>query len=133
MERHEPHDVAAANDADHFAPAHHRHAPNAPLNQQEAEKTPLQKKLDELTKVFVLLGGIAIALVIVFGLLRGESIDTLFLTGVALTIASIPTKNAAPVTGITRMSPPGRFCKRSVLNRCPMLPAQKNSSGLATE
>ena len=72
------------------------------LNETEAQLTPLQKKLDELTKIFIALGGVAIAAVIGFGLLRDESLETLFITGVALAVACIPT--GLPVVVTTLLS-----------------------------
>ena len=50
----------------------------------KAEKTPLQRQLDSLSKIIATIAGIALALVVVLGLVRGESFETLFITGVAL-------------------------------------------------
>src|SRR4051794_24530959 len=55
------------------------------------DKTPLQKQLDGLSKIIAVIAGIALIFVVVLGLLRGESFDTLFITGVALAVAAIPT------------------------------------------
>ena len=85
------------------------------LNQTEAEKTPLQKKLEELTRVFILLGGIAIVAVIVLGLFRGEDLETLFITGVALAIACIPT--GLPVVVTTLLSLGTRELARTARHR----------------
>jgi Ca2+-transporting ATPase len=57
----------------------------------EADKTPLQKQLDSLSKIIATIAGIALVLVVLLGLARGESFDTLFITGVALAVAAIPT------------------------------------------
>ncbi|HEU4539813.1 MAG TPA: HAD-IC family P-type ATPase, partial [Jiangellaceae bacterium] len=61
------------------------------LSKTEAEKTPLQKQLDGLSKIIATIAAIALVLVILLGLARGESFDTLFITGVALAVAAIPT------------------------------------------
>ncbi|MGH3456359.1 MAG: HAD-IC family P-type ATPase, partial [Nocardioidaceae bacterium] len=61
------------------------------LAETEADKTPLQKQLDGLSKVIAFIAAVALVLVVVLGLIRGESFDTLFITGVALAVAAIPT------------------------------------------
>ena len=61
------------------------------LSKTEADKTPLQKQLDSLSKIIAAIAGAALVLVVILGLVRGESFDTLFITGVALAVAAIPT------------------------------------------
>ena len=80
----------------------------AMLNEQEAEKTPLQKKLAGLSKIlgFVALG--ACALIFLIGLLHGLDKTQLLLTAVSLAVAVIPEGLTAIVTivlalGVTRM------------------------------
>ena len=70
------------------------------LANTESEKTPLQKQLDSLSKIIAIIAGIALALVIGLGLLRDESFDTLFVTGVTLAVAAIPTGLPAVVTAL---------------------------------
>src|SRR3954471_1341512 len=67
------------------------------------DKTPLQKQLDGLSKIIAVIAGIALIFVVVLGLLRGESFDTLFITGVALAVAAIPTGLPAVVTALLSM------------------------------
>ena len=63
----------------------------AMLNATETDKTPLQKKLDELTKVITLIAGIALIVIVVVGVARDQSRHELFITGIALAVAAIPT------------------------------------------
>ncbi|HEY3200409.1 MAG TPA: HAD-IC family P-type ATPase, partial [Actinomycetes bacterium] len=70
------------------------------LARTETDKTPLQKQLDDLSKIIAIIAGIALALVVLIGLARGESLDTLFITGVALAVAAIPTGLPAVVTAL---------------------------------
>src|SRR6185312_17418058 len=54
-------------------------------------KSPLQLELDGMTKVFGLLAFIAVAVIAIFGIVRGQDITTLVLLCIATAIASIPT------------------------------------------
>src|SRR5690349_20531334 len=58
------------------------------LANTQATKTPLQKQLDSLSKIIASIAGVALVLVVLLGLARGESFDTLFITGVALAVAA---------------------------------------------
>jgi Ca2+-transporting ATPase len=79
------------------------------LAKTEAEKTPLQRQLDGLSKIIASIAGLALVLVVVLGLARGETFETLFVTGVTLAVAAIPTGLPAVVTALlsigTRRSP----------------------------
>src|SRR3954452_924370 len=52
------------------------------LANTETSKTPLQKQLDALSKIIASIAAVALVLVVLLGLARGESFDTLFVTGV---------------------------------------------------
>ncbi len=54
-------------------------------------RSPLQQELDGMTKVFGSVAWLAVAVIAVFGIARGESLDTLLLLCVSTGIASIPT------------------------------------------
>jgi P-type Ca2+ transporter type 2C len=60
------------------------------LRAQETQKTPLQIQLDHLGHTLAKLAGVIVALVFAIGLVRGEDVGELFLTAVALAVASIP-------------------------------------------
>lgn len=74
----------------------------------EDQQTPLQKKLDHLGKLIVY-GCIAVcAIVSVTGILRGEDIFTMLLSGISLAVAAVPEGLPAIVTislalGVQRM------------------------------
>src|SRR5690348_12643084 len=57
----------------------------------QRSKSPLQLELDGMTKVFGLLAFIAVAVIAVFGIVRGQDITTLVLLCISTAIASIPT------------------------------------------
>ena len=70
--------------------------------------TPLQRRLQQLGKVLVLLSLLIVGIVVVTGLVRGEPLYQMFLTGVSLAVAAIPEGLPAIVTialalGVQRM------------------------------
>jgi Ca2+-transporting ATPase len=73
------------------------------LSGVEQEKTPLTKQLDQLTVIITILAAVALVLIVVLGLARGEDFDTLFLVGISLAIAAIPTGLPAVVTMLLSM------------------------------
>src|SRR6188768_3476650 len=87
------------------------------LNQVEDEKTPLTKQLDQLTVMITAAAAVALVLVVVLGLARGQSFDSLFLMGISLAIAAIPTGMPAVVTtllslGTQQLAEKGAIIKR---------------------
>jgi Ca2+-transporting ATPase len=54
-------------------------------------RSPLQRELDGMTKVFGLLAFLAVAVIAIFGLVRGQDTTTLVLLCISTAIASIPT------------------------------------------
>ena len=69
------------------------------LSQVQQEKTPLTRQLDQLTVLLTIMAGAALALVVVLGLIHGDDFDELFLIGISLAVAAIP-------TGLPRSSRP---------------------------
>jgi Ca2+-transporting ATPase len=54
------------------------------------QKSPLQKELDGMTKVFGAVAWLAVAVIAIFGIIRGQDTDTLLLLCISTAIASIP-------------------------------------------
>ncbi len=87
------------------------------LSGVEQEKSPLTKQLDQLTVIITIMAAAALALIIVLGLARGDDFDSLFLTGITLAIAAIPTGLPAVVTmllsvGTQQLAEQGAIVKR---------------------
>ena len=87
------------------------------LSGVEQEKTPLTKQLDQLTVIITIMAAAALALIVILGLARGEDFDTLFLVGITLAIAAIPTGLPAVVTmllsvGTQQLAERGAIVKR---------------------
>ncbi|WP_160686123.1 calcium-translocating P-type ATPase, PMCA-type [Clostridium sp. C2-6-12] len=74
----------------------------------EEEKSPLNKRLDSLGKVLVVICLVICGIVTAMGIIRGNDITEMFLLGVSLAVAAIPEGLAAIVTvslalGVSRM------------------------------
>ena len=87
------------------------------LNKTESDKTPLQKQLDKLTMIIAALAGMAFILMVIMGLNNGQSLDAIFVAGVALAISAIPTGLPAVVTtmysmGVRALADQGAIVKR---------------------
>ncbi|MBC7743675.1 MAG: cation-translocating P-type ATPase, partial [Flavobacterium sp.] len=68
------------------------------LEQTEANKTPLQKNLDNLTKWLGLISVILAAMLSGLGIMKGHSINEMFIWGIAIIVAVIPEALPAVVT-----------------------------------
>ena len=82
----------------------------------EDDQTPLQKRLDHLGKVLAGIAFVLVAVMFVFGMLRGESFETMLLTSVSLAVAAIPEAMPAVVT-IALSLGAQRMLKRNALIR----------------
>jgi P-type Ca2+ transporter type 2C len=87
------------------------------LSGVEQEKTPLTKQLDQITVLITIMAAAALVLIVVLGLARGDDFDSLFLVGISLAIAAIPTGLPAVVTmllsaGTRELANKGAIVKR---------------------
>jgi P-type Ca2+ transporter type 2C len=80
------------------------------------EQTPLQRRLDQLGRTLAVVGLIIAGLIFVLGLLRGEALTHMLLTGVSVAVAIVPEGLPAVVT-ITLALGAQRMLKRKALIR----------------
>ncbi len=78
------------------------------IHEAVEDQTPLKRRLEQLGKVLVLLSLLIVGIVVITGLIRGEPLYQMFLTGVSLAVAAIPEGLPAIVTialalGVQRM------------------------------
>jgi P-type Ca2+ transporter type 2C len=99
----------------------------------KAEKTPLQRQLDGLSKIIATIAGIALVLVVVLGLIRGESFDTLFITGVALAVAAIPTGLPAVVTALLSIGTREIARRNAIVKRLPAVETLGSTSAICSD
>ncbi|HEU4399435.1 MAG TPA: HAD-IC family P-type ATPase, partial [Actinomycetota bacterium] len=99
----------------------------------EADKTPLQKQLDGLSKIIATIAGIALVLVVILGLVRGQSFDTLFITGVALAVAAIPTGLPAVVTALLSIGTREIARRNAIVKRLPAVETLGSTSVICSD
>ncbi|HET7513836.1 MAG TPA: cation-translocating P-type ATPase, partial [Gaiella sp.] len=103
------------------------------LGRVEQEKTPLTRQLDQLTVVITTMAAIALALVVVLGLIRGESFDDLFLVGISLAIAAIPTGLPAVVTTVLSLGTQALAAKGAIVKRLRSVETLGSTSAICSD
>lgn len=93
------------------------------------ERTPLQRRLDQLGRTLAVVGLVIAGLIFVLGLLRGEALTHMLLTGVSVAVAIVPEGLPAVVT-ITLALGAQRMLKRKALIR--KLPAVETLGSVTT-
>jgi Ca2+-transporting ATPase len=83
----------------------------------EQEKTPLAKQLDQLTIIITIAAAAALALVVAIGLYRDKSFDEMFLLGISLAIAAIPSGLPAVVTSLLSLGTQDLAQKGAIIKR----------------
>jgi Ca2+-transporting ATPase len=73
------------------------------LTSVKRTRSPLQRELDALTRVLGLIAWLAVAFIVVVGLMRGMPASELLLLGTAMAISAIPTGLPAFVSGLLSM------------------------------
>jgi Ca2+-transporting ATPase len=103
------------------------------LGQVQQEKTPLTRQLDQLTVVITTMAAIALVLVILLGLIRGESFDDLFLIGISLAIAAIPTGLPAVVTTVLSLGTQVLAAKGAIVKRLRSVETLGSTSAICSD
>ncbi|MGK7392363.1 MAG: cation-translocating P-type ATPase [Candidatus Cyclobacteriaceae bacterium M2_1C_046] len=95
----------------------------------ETQKTLLQRKLDQLGKWLAAAGGVAAVLVMIIGVIEGESAADMFLVGISVAVAVIPEGLPAVVT-ITLALGSQKMLRQNALIR--KLPAVESLGSVTT-
>lgn len=89
------------------------------IQEAGSDETPLQKRLAELGRYLVLACLVISGVVVWAGLLRGEPIGEMFLTGVSLAVAAIPEGLPAVVTVLLALGVQRMIGKNVIVRRLP--------------
>jgi Ca2+-transporting ATPase len=103
------------------------------LNKTEADKTPLQKQLDRLTMIIAGLAGLAFVLMVILGIANEEELDAIFIAGVALAIAAIPTGLPAVVTTMYSMGTRALADQGAIVKRLPSVETLGSVSAICSD
>jgi P-type Ca2+ transporter type 2C len=103
------------------------------LSQVQQEKTPLTRQLDQLTVIITIMAAAALVLVVVIGLLRGDSFDDLFLIGISLAIAAIPTGLPAVVTTMLSLGTQALAAKGAIVKRLRSVETLGSTSAICSD
>jgi Ca2+-transporting ATPase len=103
------------------------------LSHVQAEKTPLTRQLDQLTVLLTIMAGAALALVVVLGLIRGDSFDDLFLIGISLAVAAIPTGLPAVVTTVLSLGTQALAAKGAIVKRLRSVETLGSTSAICSD
>jgi P-type Ca2+ transporter type 2C len=103
------------------------------LSEVQEEKTPLTRQLDQLTVLITIMAAAALALVILIGLVRGESFDDLFLVGISLAIAAIPTGLPAVVTTMLSLGTQALAAKGAIVKRLRSVETLGSTSAICSD
>jgi Ca2+-transporting ATPase len=103
------------------------------LNKTEADKTPLQKQLDRLTMIIAALAGLAFILMIILGYINGQPLDAIFVSGVALAVAAIPTGLPAVVTTMYSMGTRALADQNAIVKRLPSVETLGSVSAICSD
>ena len=93
------------------------------------ERTPLQRRLDQLGKSLAIAALVIVVVVFLLGILRGEPVRTMFLTAISMAVAAVPEGLPAVVT-IALAIGAQRMLKRNALIR--KLPAVETLGSVTT-
>jgi Ca2+-transporting ATPase len=85
----------------------------------KGERTPLQRRLDQVGKVLALAALAIVGVVFVLGLLRGEDLELLFLTAVSLAVAAVPEGLPAVVTIALALGAQRMLRRRALIRKLP--------------
>jgi Ca2+-transporting ATPase len=103
------------------------------LSEVQEETTPLTRQLDQLTVLITIMAAAALALVVLIGLIRGESFDDLFLVGISLAIAAIPTGLPAVVTTMLSLGTQALAAKGAIVKRLRSVETLGSTSAICSD
>jgi Ca2+-transporting ATPase len=103
------------------------------LSSVQQEKTPLTRQLDQLTVLITIMAAVALALVVIFGLVNGDDFDDLFLIGISLAIAAIPTGLPAVVTTMLSLGTQALAAKGAIIKRLRSVETLGSTSAICSD
>jgi len=103
------------------------------LQSTEEEKSPLTKQVDGLTVIIAILAGVALVLIILIGLSYGASFADLYVLGIALAIAAIPTGLPIVVTTILAIGATTMASRNAIIKKLPAVETLGSTSAICSD
>ena len=103
------------------------------LQSAKEEKSPLTKQIDSLTILIAALAGIALILIVLIGLNYGASFSELYVMGIALAIAAMPTGLPVVETFILSMGAKDMAKHNAIIKRLPAVETLGETSAINTD
>jgi Ca2+-transporting ATPase len=103
------------------------------LQATEEEKSPLQKQVDSLTVIIAAVAGVALVLIILIGASYGATFDELWVLGIALAIAAIPTALPVVVTTILALGTSEMAKRHAVIKKLPAVETLGSTSAICSD
>lgn len=103
------------------------------LQQATTEKTPLIIRLDQLTRIILVMAALAFGGVVAAGLSRGEEFNALFQLGVALAVGAIPDALPAVVTSILSIGTVAMAKKNAIIKHLPSVETLGSTSAICSD
>ncbi|MDU9375889.1 Calcium-transporting ATPase [Methanocorpusculaceae archaeon Sp1] len=103
------------------------------LREVKEEKTPLTKKIDQLSIAVAIIAAIALILLISIGLYHGESFDDLFTLGIALAVAAVPTGLPVVMTLMLSVGTMDLAKRGAIVKRLPSVETLGSTSAICSD
>jgi Ca2+-transporting ATPase len=103
------------------------------LNKTEVDKTPLQKQIDRLTIIIASLAGVTFVIMLILGYLDGRPFNDVFISGVALAIAAIPTGLPVVITTLYSLGTRVLAAQNAIVKRLPSVETLGSVSAICSD